>query len=138
MIQTVEEISHIHDNLYLGSHPRYDAPLREFGKIMCFDGRPSYQIYEGQSVVCIPFKDDAYTPNETMLYEAAELAWNWAQTSKVLLHCSGGINRSSLVTGLTLVKHYGMTPDEAISLIREKRSSVCLMNKHFEEWLRKQ
>lgn len=52
-----------------------------------------------------------------------------------LVHCQAGLNRSSLVAARALVLD-GMTPDDAIALLREKRSPACLCNPAFEEWLR--
>jgi hypothetical protein len=52
-----------------------------------------------------------------------------------LVHCQAGLNRSSLVTARALVLS-GLTADEAIALIREKRSPACLCNPSFERWLR--
>jgi excisionase family DNA binding protein len=53
----------------------------------------------------------------------------------VLTHCQAGLNRSSLITATALMLE-GMTAGEAIFLIRAKRSSACLCNPAFEEWLR--
>lgn len=53
----------------------------------------------------------------------------------VLVSCQAGLNRSSLVTATALMLE-GMTADEAIALIREKRSPACLCNPAFEAWLR--
>jgi protein-tyrosine phosphatase len=53
----------------------------------------------------------------------------------VLVHCQAGLNRSSLVVASALMLE-GRTADEAIALIREKRSPACLCNPDFEEWLR--
>jgi len=52
-----------------------------------------------------------------------------------LVHCQAGLNRSSLVAARALVLG-GMTADDAIALIREKRSPACLCNPAFERWLR--
>ena len=63
----------------------------------------------------------------------------WAGTCRksgpVLVHCQAGLNRSSLVTAMVLMMD-GLTADEAIGLIREKRSPACLCNPEFEKWLR--
>lgn len=63
-------------------------------------------------------------------------AWvNACRTSgPVLCHCQAGLNRSSLVVATALMLE-GATADEAIKLIREKRSPACLCNPEFEEWL---
>lgn len=57
-------------------------------------------------------------------------------TDRVLFHCQSGINRSAFLLGVYLVRHQGFTPDEAIELIRRKRSDLCLSNTLFEEKLR--
>jgi protein-tyrosine phosphatase len=57
------------------------------------------------------------------------------ETGPVLVHCQAGLNRSSLVTAMALIQE-GSSGDEAIALIREKRSPACLCNPAFEAWLR--
>jgi protein-tyrosine phosphatase len=59
------------------------------------------------------------------------------KTGPVLVHCQAGLNRSSLVAARVLMLD-GMSADEAIRLIREKRSAACLCNEAFEDWLRSQ
>ncbi len=58
----------------------------------------------------------------------------WKAGDRVLIRCQAGMNRSSLVTALVLMRE-GMRSDEAIALIREKRSEYCLSNNHFVEYL---
>lgn len=64
---------------------------------------------------------------------------NWVSScifdGPTLVHCQAGLNRSSLVAALVLIQR-GRTVDEAISLIRAKRSDACLSNEAFERWLR--
>lgn len=60
---------------------------------------------------------------------------DWKRGDKVLVRCQAGWNRSGLITALILMKE-GYTADEAISLIREKRSPHALCNKKFEKFLR--
>ena len=47
-----------------------------------------------------------------------------------------GMNRSSLVTALVLMKD-GLSADQAIALIRKQRSEYCFSNQHFVEYLQK-
>jgi hypothetical protein len=49
---------------------------------------------------------------------------------KVLVRCQAGLNRSSLVAALALVK-LGWAPSAAITAIREARSLNCLFNRSF-------
>lgn len=51
-----------------------------------------------------------------------------------LVHCQAGLNRSSLVAALVLMKQ-GRTAANAISLLREKRSPAVLCNQSFVRWL---
>lgn len=55
--------------------------------------------------------------------------------SRVLVHCQAGLNRSSLVIAHYLMRHEGLSAEEAITLVR-KRSEACLCNPDFEAWLR--
>ncbi len=59
---------------------------------------------------------------------------DWREGQKVLVRCQAGINRSSLVAALVLIRD-GMKAEEAIALLREKRAGGVLRNSYFEEWL---
>ena len=59
----------------------------------------------------------------------------WKVGDRVLIRCQAGMNRSSLVTALVLMRE-GMTADAAIDVIRKQRSVDCLSNLHFVECLR--
>jgi protein-tyrosine phosphatase len=50
-------------------------------------------------------------------------------------NCQAGLNRSGLVAALALIRS-GMTPAEAITLLRSKRSPAVLCNPTFERFLR--
>lgn len=51
-----------------------------------------------------------------------------------LVHCQAGLNRSSLVAATALVLA-GALPIDAVALLRDKRSSACLCNPLFEQWV---
>ncbi len=58
----------------------------------------------------------------------------WAAGKKVNIRCQAGLNRSGLVTALTLMIS-GMSAQEAINTLREKRSDYALCNGEYERWL---
>jgi len=58
----------------------------------------------------------------------------WKAGDRVLIRCQAGMNRSSLVTALVLIRE-GMSANDAIELIRNQRSEYCLSNRHFVEYL---
>jgi hypothetical protein len=59
----------------------------------------------------------------------------WKAGDRVLIRCQAGMNRSSLITAMVLMKE-GLSSDEAIDLIRKQRSEYCLSNQHFVEYLK--
>ena len=59
----------------------------------------------------------------------------WIAGERVLIRCQAGVNRSGLVTALVLMLQ-GMSAEEAIALLRERRSPMVLNNSHFERFLR--
>jgi hypothetical protein len=66
---------------------------------------------------------------------AAQWAWDrWRSGDRVLIRCQAGLNRSGLVTALVLMLN-GMAAEEAISIIRQRRSSWALCNRAFVDWL---
>lgn len=58
----------------------------------------------------------------------------WKRGKRVLVRCQAGWNRSGLVTALVMMKE-GYSAQEAISLLRERRSPFALCNATFERWL---
>jgi hypothetical protein len=67
--------------------------------------------------------------------EAARWAHGrWRAGDRVLVRCQAGLNRSGLVMALVLMLE-GMSPAEAITLIRRQRSAVALCNDDFVDWL---
>jgi hypothetical protein len=61
----------------------------------------------------------------------------WKSGKKVLVRCQQGWNRSGLITTLVLLKD-GYSAQEAIDLIRARRSPYALCNQNFVEYLRSQ
>ena len=59
----------------------------------------------------------------------------WKSGKKVLIRCQAGLNRSGLTAALVLMQS-GYTADEAIALLRDKRSKYVLCNGEFEAFLR--
>ena len=58
----------------------------------------------------------------------------WCSGARVLIRCQAGVNRSGLITALTLMIA-GYSATEAIALIREQRSPAVLINDEFARWL---
>jgi protein tyrosine/serine phosphatase len=59
----------------------------------------------------------------------------WKAGKQVMLRCQGGKNRSGLIAASVLMRD-GYSADEAIELLRERRTSDVLFNVHFVDALR--
>jgi protein-tyrosine phosphatase len=59
----------------------------------------------------------------------------WKRGQRVLIRCQAGMNRSGLIMALVLIRE-GYTAEDAINLIRAKRSKHALFNGRFEKWLK--
>ncbi len=59
----------------------------------------------------------------------------WKRGQRVLIRCQAGMNRSGLIMALILIRE-GYTAEDAIDLIRAKRSKHALFNGRFEKWLK--
>ena len=62
---------------------------------------------------------------------------DWKAGKRVLIRCQAGWNRSGLITGLVLMRE-GYSANEAIELIRTRRSLNAICNQTFEQYLRDQ
>ena len=78
--------------------------------------------------------DMSYVNIDRVLRIAKWALDRWTEGERVLIRCQAGLNRSGLITALTLILA-GYEPAEAITLIRNKRSEYALFNKHFVTWL---
>ena len=115
---------HIIGNLWVGRNPSaYDSS--NFKTIFCLDGRPQYNISVGQVVIVQPFDDKEMMP----WFNPEELARqviNYMDKGSVLIHCSGGVNRSPFIAGLAM-RQLGFTGQQALDLMRENRGEVLLV-----------
>lgn len=77
---------------------------------------------------------DADLADPSLLVAAAKLVNEFRKIGPTLVHCQAGLNRSSLIAGLSLVLN-GMSGEEAVAIIRKERSSACLCNEEFADFL---
>jgi len=94
-----------------------------------------YEIAEDTEGLAVQLYDAGEIPDPAILEELAAWVNEKRAIGPTLVHCQAGLNRSGLVVALALIRS-GRTPDEAIALLREKRSPAVLCNPAFERWLR--
>ena len=125
--------SHIDGNLWTGGCPVGSVP-QEFEYIVSLYQEEPYKILKHQVYMQAQLFDAPMIPNESELYALAECVNNYRDRGVTLVHCQAGLNRSGLVAALSMIQ-MGMTPKNAIAILRNKRSPAVLCNKVFEEWL---
>jgi len=129
-------ISHIQGNLYIGGCTD-GLVLPAFIKHLI--SLYPWERYKIQSELDTELYVRAYDATvealEPQLARISELAVACLQKGKTLIHCQAGLNRSSLIAALALLKMGAGTPREVIELLRSKRSPAVLCNKSFEAWL---
>lgn len=139
----VELISHITDNLYVGGcEPEYLGDffshvfsLYKWGAYEVDEGTivRTWKMYDSHDDVMVMDLDE----NLVSIDEVAdEVVAALHEGGNVLVHCQAGINRSNLTAALALMKWKDMSADEAIALLRSKRSDLVLANRAFEQYLR--
>jgi len=76
---------------------------------------------------------DGPLPDIDKLWDVADMIFAKTYDMKVLVHCMGGVNRSSLVNGCVLYL-MGFSGEEIVKKIRDRRPGA-LSNKVFEKFL---
>jgi hypothetical protein len=106
-----------------------------FDSVVCMYGHANpigYYVREQRFGIADAELDEASKPEIIQL--ADWLHSEWKQGKSVAGKCQAGLNRSSLIVALVLLKE-GYTATEAIELIRKKRSEYALFNNHFVEFI---
>lgn len=133
-------LSHIEGNLYTGISPCY-WPTRGHD---CFSTIFDFFVFDETYEVKPPtvrFQHKIYDgpelPTKEQLFRVADQINEARRAGLTLVHCQMGINRSNLFAAAALYRA-GSSIDDAIQLLREKRSPYVLLNQHFERFLRKE
>lgn len=128
-------ISHIEDNLYVGGCIDGVRLDDDFQSVFSLYKWERYALGPTTERVEITMYDSGDVPPADQLHEIADaVSAALDRGGKVLVHCQAGLNRSNLIAALALMKR-GRTAEDAIALLREKRSPVVLCNRAFAHWL---
>lgn len=129
-------ISHIVDNLYVGGHSDR-ADLGDFFShifSLYVWGSP-YVSHEDTQHHSVRMLDSATEDTSLVNEIVPQIVEALEEGGNVLVHCQAGINRSNLTAALVLREWKGLTSEQAIAMLREKRSPLVLANKGFERFL---
>ncbi len=107
-----------------------------FDSVVCMYGHANpigYYVREQRFGIADAELDDESKPEIRQL--AQWLHSEWKLGKRVAAKCQAGWNRSGLIAALVLLQE-GFTSDDAISLIRQKRSPNALCNPHFVAFIK--
>lgn len=127
-------ISHIEGNLWTGGCIDGVRLPDEFRYVHSLYPWEKYLLDEDTRRVEIEMRDSLDQALDQVDQIAQEVV-DTCRLGRTLVHCQAGLNRSGLIAGRALILQ-GRSADEAIRLLREKRSPMVLCNKSFEDWLR--
>lgn len=128
-------ISHIEDNLYVGGCINGVRLDDDFQSVISLYKWERYTLGPDTERHEVTMYDSSETLPAEQLHEIADAVVEALDRGgKVLVHCQAGLNRSNLIAALALIKR-GRSAEDAIELLRDRRSPVVLCNEAFEAWL---
>lgn len=84
----------------------------------------------------VPMLDEDNFQLDERIDHAAVMAVSVAREGgKVLIHCTGGLNRSGVVAARALMIALDIEGREAVEIMRRRRDPFCLCNRAFERWI---
>lgn len=88
------------------------------------------------SMLEVKLYDSNEMPDRRLIEQIADWINTCVDKGPTLVHCQAGLNRSSLVAAVALMRrHPDWSPDYVINLLRERRSPAVLCNPTFRDWL---
>jgi protein-tyrosine phosphatase len=126
--------------LWQGADPPKGGLLRQLGfrvLVLCAEEcqyPPS--AFPGIRIINAPMDDAWYVASETARRGANQAAELWRRGAPVLITCHMGLNRSGLVSALTLRAITGCSGNQAMLAIQRKRPNA-LYNKAFQTFLKR-
>lgn len=132
-------ITHVEGNLYQGGYVDSERGSPDLGdtfqSILSLYPWKRYKFAAKTEYKELELFDSHDSLPVKKIFEAARWVNEQKKKGKVLVHCQAGLNRSSLILAVALILE-GKTPDEAIYILRDKRSPAVLCNPSFENFLR--
>lgn len=127
--------SEIIPGLSQGSAPPIGSPLPFDVVVLCANEyQPPPGSFGKAKVRSVGLDDSGPPPTKRQAQDAIVMASNVTRDvhlgRDVLVTCWMGLNRSGLVSALTLV-NLGYSSDRAVSLVRKARGVFALSNRHF-------
>lgn len=131
----VPYISHIEGNLWSGGCSKGLVLPTNIKHVVSLYPWERYTVkHDLESELYVRAYDDHVSLIVDRLQPLVEWILRFLEQGPTLVHCQAGLNRSGLLSALVLMR-LGRSAQDAIALLREKRSPAVLCNKSFEEYL---
>lgn len=135
------DFTQIHGKLYQGSAPSKGDVIKTEGfdvLVLCAEEIQNIKDYNVDYIIQAPGKDtfkDLYPEDLVKWKEAAKEAANHIRSGRrVLITCQAGLNRSGIVTAMTLRELTGWSGEKCAKHVKSKRYGA-LFNKAFYNYL---
>ena len=127
------DFDQIYPNLFQGSYPRLtESLMKQFDVVVycAVEKQPSKSalknVPRNKKAIGIPLEDDPYQPitlelEHELKRRAFELAGMLRAGKKVLVTCAMGLNRSGIVSALTLMAVTGCHGRKAFETVQQRR-----------------
>jgi protein-tyrosine phosphatase len=130
---SVPLFSEVNNMLWQGGCPVGEAP-QEFAYIINLYPWGVYKTNPHQESHIHTMYDSNTVADTRLIEYLADTVNHCRKRGRTLVHCQAGLNRSAFITALALIRE-GMKADEAVALLRQKRSPAVLCNQAFEKFL---
>jgi len=127
-------ITHIEGNLWTGGCTNGMVLPDDFKHVISLYPWERYEVKHKIASESYNYMYDADVPDKATLYKIVDWATECIADGQTLIHCQAGLNRSSLIAAMVLIDK-GYTWQEAIKLLRDKRSETVLCNPKFVVFL---
>jgi len=127
-------ISEIAPNLYMGGTSSQLVLPSVIDYYLTLYPWASYQIRHELEEHEIVTMYDSLDQALDQILEWAQWVHERRKLGNVLVTCQAGLNRSGIIVAAALHLD-GMPPQDAIALLRDKRSPAVLCNQAFEDWV---
>lgn len=130
-------ISHIEGNLWQGGCIDGVSLGNEFEHVISLYPWERYKTTNMlNSFLEVKLYDSRDMPDRAKIEQIADWINLCAAQGPTLVHCQAGLNRSSLVAAVALMRRDPTrSPEDVIALLREKRTDTVLCNRTFESWV---
>ena len=129
-------MSHIDGHLWTGGCVKGLILPRHIEHVVSLYPWEAYRIHhEVRSFTAVRMYDERGAVDAEQVISVAAWVLECLRTGPTLVHCQAGLNRSGMVAATALVIG-GMTPADAVALLRERRSDAVLCNSSFESFVR--